>query len=114
MKSDGSFKIFLIASLCVLVVCSTYLAAAMTLERQAQREHRVIYEAYMERAQALLDQQQWIVSDAADSYHAKAYTPGVERIAEQQLIAAEYQLLLLQAIAQQNAVMIELMIVAGP
>ena len=98
------------------------MAAAFAIEthqeRLAQVEHaaerQAAYEEHVDQMQARLARQQRLLDGIADGYHADAYDSGVDRIAEQQLIAAEYQILLLQTIAQQNAVMIELMIAMGP
>ena len=115
MKNNGSFAIsFVVASLIALVACSIYLAVTTQQEHQAQIERQAAYEEHVAQMQAWLTRQQRVITSATDNYHADAYDPGVERIAEQQLIAAEYQLLLLQTIAQQNAQMIELMMIAGP
>ena len=119
MKDKGSLIQWLVcALLAALILGNAGFAVLAQQQRQAQveriEEHQAVYEEHVEQVQALLDQQQWIVAGASDSYRADAYAPGVDRIAEQQLIAAEYQLVLLQTIAQQNAAIIELMLVAGP
>ena len=109
MKGKSNFVHWQIVLFLVsLIICNTYFGTLALQDRRAQAAR---IEEHAERVQALLDRQQWIVAGAADSYRADAYAPGIERIAEQQLIAAEYQMLLLQAIAQQNALMIELMTV---
>jgi len=109
MKGKGDFA-YLLITLMALLVNNVYFATSVLQDRRAQAAR---IEEHAGQVQALLDRQQWIVAGAADSYHTDAYAPGIERIAEQQLIAAEYQILLLQAVAQQNAVIIELMM-AGP
>lgn len=73
-------------------------------------ERQAVYEEHVQQMQAWLARDRRTVTGAFDSYHTDAYESGVERIAEQQLLAAEYQMLLLQVIARQNAEMIELMI----
>lgn len=119
MKKDSSSQMplywaWLFVSVVILVACSTYLATHTLLERLAQMERQAIYEEHTQQMQALLATEYRVIADALDSYRADAYDSGVDRIAEQQLLAAEHQLLLLQVIARQNAQMIELMMIAGP
>ena len=119
MKNKGNFErwffaIFLLALL-ASNTCFTGLAyrdRLAQIERAAERQ--AAYEEHVGQMQAWLTRQQRLLDGVADSYHDAAYDPGIERIAEQQLIAAEYQIVLLQAIAQQNAEMIRLMAVMGP
>ena len=115
MKGRSGFVQWLIFG-CLLALLSMAVAFAIEThqERLAQAEHaaerQAIYEEHAQQMQAWLARQQRLLDGIADNYHADAYDSGVDRIAEQQLIAAEYQILLLQTIAQQNAQMIELMI----
>jgi hypothetical protein len=121
MKSKDNFTyllIYLLITLMALLVSNVYFSAQAQQERQAQaeriEERQVIYEEYVGQMQAALARQQRVVDGVADSYHADAYNSDIDRIAEQQLIAAEYQMLLLQVIAQQNAQMIELLTMMRP
>lgn len=119
MKDKRNFmQWFIIGCLLALLITGNYFAILAHQERltQAERteERQAVYEEHAQQLQAWRARQQRLLEGIADSYHASAYDPGVERIAEQQLIAAEYQIVLLQAIAQQNAEMIELMLVMGP
>ena len=102
----------------LLIANSIYFAALARQDRWAQveriEERQTIYEEQAQQMQSSLARQQRLITSATDNYRADAYDSGVERIAEQQLIAAEYQMLLLQVIAQQNAQTIELMVMAGP
>ena len=119
MKNKGDFeRWFFAVCLLVLLASNTYFTGLAYRDRLAQveraAERQAAYEEHVDQTQAWLTRQQRLLDGVADSYHADAYDSGVERIAEQQLIAAEYQIMLLQTIAQQNAQMIELMLVAGP
>ena len=118
MKGNSSWNRIIYGTLLVLIVSNVYFAALAQQDRRAQieriEEHQAAYVEHAQQLQAWRARQQRLLDGIADSYHADAYDAGVERIAEQQLIAAEYQILLLQTIAQQNAAMIELMLVAGP
>lgn len=88
--------------LLTLVVSNTYLAMLTSQDRQVQLMRA-------KSMQPLLERQRSIITSMMDHYETDAYNnPDIERIAEQQLIAAEYQLLLLQTIAQQNILMLEL------
>jgi len=108
MKKSNFVYWFIIMLLMASVVSNIYFATLALQDRQAQAAR---IEEHTEQVQTLLDRQQRIVAGATDSYRADAYDPGVDRIVEQQLIAAEYQMLLLQVIAQQNTMIIELMMV---
>ena len=108
-------SMYLLITLMALLVINVYFSALAQQDRRAQveriEERQAAYEEHVDQMQAWLTRQQRLLDGVADSYHADAYDAGVERIAEQQLIAAEYQIVLLQTIAQQNAQMIELMMV---
>lgn len=119
MKDKGSLVSWLIyIALLTLVSSNVYYATVAQQERQVQierdAERQAIYEEHTQQLQARLARDQHTITGAFDNYHADAYNAGIDRIAEQQLIAAEYQLLLLQIIARQNAEIIELMLLAGP
>lgn len=119
MKDKGNFVYWLIVALLMsLIASNTYFATLAQQSCQGQVEHaaerQAIYDEHAQQLQAWLVREQRTITGAFDNYHADAYNTNVDRIAEQQLIAAEYQLLLLQTIARQNAEIIELMIVAGP
>ena len=106
-------SMFIIVLVATLLASNAWLVATIQQLRQAEmrrnEERFTIYAEHAGRAQALIERHRRIIADASDSYRADAYAPAIDRIAEQQLIAAEYQLLLLQIIAQQNAQMIELL-----
>lgn len=60
--------------------------------------------------QTIISQQQRLINQTVSDYQSAAYeNPSVERIAEQQLLAAEHTLLALQIIATQNNQVIQLL-----
>ena len=107
MKRDRS--LYVIAALLAVIVVANITTVGVQLALATSKQ--AAYDEHAQQLQARLARQQRLLDGIADSYHADAYDSGVDRIAEQQLIAAEYQILLLQTIAQQNAQMIELMVV---
>lgn len=62
-----------------------------------------------EEVEGRLEAQAHLISELLSNYQQNAYAPDVDRIAEQQLIATEYQLTVLQVIASQNLQIIELL-----
>lgn len=111
---NGSFRTWFFVCLMILMACSVYLATAILQDRQAQVERAEEWQVIHEQMQETLDIEHRVIISARDGYHADAYESDVDRITEQQLLALEYQMVLLQIIARQNAVMIELMLVTGP
>ena len=103
-------------SLSLLAIASSiYLAALVQGKHRVQieriKQRQAVYDEHARQLEAWRARDQRRITSALDDYRADAYDPGIERIAEQQLIAAEYELLLLQTIALQNTVMIELMLI---
>jgi len=88
----------------VLSIITTFQQNAVTKERAASYAERV------NEAQSLVNRQQEIILDLVSNYESVAYdNPGVDRIAEQQLLAAKFQLQALQILAIQNRQIIELL-----
>jgi len=64
----------------------------------------------VEKIKTVIANQQQLIDDILTDYQAAAYdNPSVERIAEQQLLAAEHTLLTLQMMALQNNQIIQLL-----
>ena len=106
---------WLLLTLLGINTCFTWLAYQDHLGQVERIEERqAAYEEHAQQLQAVRASEYRVITSARDGYHTDAYESSVDRIAEQQLIAAEYQLLLLQIIARQNAEIIELMLLAGP
>lgn len=77
---------------------------------QINRQRASTYEERVEKAQQVLDRQRDVIFDLITDYENAAYfDPNVDRITEQQLLAAEFQLTALQSIAIQNTQIIELL-----
>ena len=100
-----------IAILLLLTLAMNGYSIVATYQRsQIQAQRAATYQERVEAAQRLLDQQREFIAEVFDNYHKDAYEdPMIERIAEQQLRASEYQLLVLQTIALQNSQMIALL-----
>lgn len=83
----------------------------LTYERiQLENQRAVTYRQRIEEVLELTEQQREFISGVLDEYKDAAYdNDDIDRIAEQQLIASEYQLLLLQTIAIQNTQILELL-----
>jgi anti-sigma-K factor RskA len=80
---------------------------------QIERRRAETYLERVEEARNLVDRQQDVISDLVSEYEDLAYgNPDVDRIAEQQLLAAEHQMMALQVIALQNSQVIELLAAA--
>jgi len=72
---------------------------------QAAQQRKAIALAAMD----LAAEQRTIILSVMDEYQKAAYSDDVDRIAEQQLIATEHQLVLLQILAIQNGSITELL-----
>ena len=102
---------WIIAGLLALILIAQVFSIANTYQRdQIQRERAATYQQRVEEAQVVLDLQRNIIEDLLSEYESVAYdNPNVDRIVEQQLLAAEFQLTALQAIAIQNTQIIEML-----
>jgi hypothetical protein len=110
-KGLSSLQGWIIAVLLALILVAQLFSIVDTYQRdKLERERAATYEQRVEAAQQVLDRQREVISDLIFDYESVAYdNPNVDRIAEQQLLAAEYQLSALQAIAVQNSQIIELL-----
>ncbi len=73
-------------------------------------QDRAAREEYVEAVDSLMNLQRTMIMDVMDDYREAAYSdPNVERIAEQQLLAEEFQLMTLQVLAIQNGQIMELL-----
>jgi flagellar basal body-associated protein FliL len=105
----------------VLLVMITLLLAAVlatgvysimsTNEQNELAEQRATeYQTRVKAAKEVLDSQRDIIFDIMTDYQGDVYdNPSIDRIAEQQLVAEEYQLIALQILAIQNGQVIELL-----
>lgn len=107
MKKIGNLvRWILVVVLLALLAGNTYFAMLAHKEHQAQR-------VLAEQMQPLFEQQRRTILNTFADYQADAYGPDIDRIAEQQLIAAEYQVMLSQTIAMQNVQILELLCGVG-
>ena len=105
--ANGSYRLVLwiIAVVLVLVLgANVYVAVRLHQERQQREEQAAI-------ALELAQRQMVLVADMMENYRADAYGPRVDRIAEQQLVATEHQLMALQLLAMQGIEIIQLLAV---
>lgn len=99
----------------IAVSVETVEAQAETLERiaasvEAAEVRALAKDKKLRAISGIASRQDDLIADLLESYQADAYdNPSLERITEQQLIAAEYQLTALQLIALQNGEIIQLL-----
>lgn len=91
-----------------LVLLTAMIAADVYFVMQHEMEVKRA-DIRQEQLATLLRQQQALLDNVLVNYRNAAYSTSIDRIAEQQLIATEYQLLLLELIAQQNVLVLELL-----
>lgn len=97
--------LFVLVALNAYTLFMSYQMQQIEAHRAATYEERIA-EAH-ERAQA----QRELIGDLIESYDKDVYdNPGIDRISEQQLIAAEYTIQLLRLISIQNSDMIDLLV----
>jgi len=80
------------------------------LEREREQERWTAQQERSEEIRAMMEIQDTLIYDLMEDYQKTAYGSSVERIAEQQLIAAEAQIIALQTIALQNRQIAELLL----
>ena len=110
MKSES--RIFVVLWVVTCLLLGAILATNLWQIRQTIQENELV--AYQrEQAQTirdLMELQDEVIFDLLESYEDSAYGSNVDRIAEQQLIAAEAQIAGLQTIALQNRQLAELLL----
>lgn len=107
----------LLVQVLLVVIClllAGLLAANLWNIQQAGREQerRAFYQEQAQAIKQMAELQDELIFDLLDEYQASAYGSRVDRIAEQQLIAAESQIVALQTLALQNRQIIELLLLA--
>lgn len=104
MDKRTNLLLSIIVVLLVILLALNAYSVISASQRRALAEMQA--SAHASRARVL----EGIIVDMMDGYNADVYdNPNIDRIAEQQLLAEEYQLTALQAIAIQNGVIIELL-----
>jgi len=97
---DRTWSVVAVILLALILALNIYNVVRTEITRKARAE----------ALEPILTQQMRIADDLITSYQSDAYDNSqVERIAEQQLIATEYQLVALQLVAQQNVQIIGLL-----
>lgn len=96
----------------VCVLLAGLLATNLWSVRQTSREQarRAFYQEQVAAIRLVADLQDEIILNLLEEYEGSAYGSSVDRIAEQQLIAAETQIVALQTLALQNRQIIDLLL----
>jgi type II secretory pathway pseudopilin PulG len=93
-----------------VLATNVYMIITTAQQNKVQEQRAAEYQERVEAARLVLDSQREIIFGLLSEYEDAAYNnPRLDRIAEQQLIAAEYQLTVLQILAIQNSQIIELL-----
>jgi len=110
-KKTYGTVLWIIAVLLATVLATDVFSIVTTYQQNTvARERAETYQTRVEEAQDLVNRQRDIIFYLVSDYEAAAYDdPRIERIAEQQLLAAEFQLLAMQTLAIQNSQIIELL-----
>jgi hypothetical protein len=111
MNKKTDLLLAIIAMLLVIILAFQAYSVITTNQQRALAEQRVAeYAERVTAAHAVVDSQRDVIFGMLDSYETDVYNnPRADRIAEQQLIAEEYQLTALQVIVVQNSQLIELL-----
>ena len=112
-EQNISYKtiLWIIVVLLALVLVSQVFQIVDTFQQNKIASERAeSYQTRVDAAQKLVKDQRDLILDLVQDYEDVAYNnPSIDRIAEQQLLAAEFQLLGLQTLALQNGQIIELL-----
>ena len=109
-KTNYSIVLWILAVILVLILATQVFKIVTTFQQNRIASERAEnYQARVEAAQMLLNDQRDLIVDLVSDYEDSAYAPSVDRIAEQQLIASEFQIIGIQILAIQNSQIIELL-----
>ncbi|HMT19905.1 MAG TPA: hypothetical protein PKE20_01445 [Promineifilum sp.] len=100
----------LLVVICILL--AGLLATNLWTIRQTSREQerRAYHQEQVAAIRRMADLQDELILNLLEEYEGSAYGSSVDRIAEQQLIAAETQIVALQTLALQNRQIIDLLL----
>ncbi|GMQ79160.1 MAG: hypothetical protein BMS9Abin02_1720 [Anaerolineae bacterium] len=116
-KERNYTPLLIVITLLLVALLATLVALLATnlfsLQKANTREEEYVkrvaeYEIRANLTRDIIDMQIQSLGDVVSNYEKAAYGPDVDRIAEQQLLAAEHQLLALQTIGMQNAQLMSL------
>lgn len=102
----------LLGAICLLLVGILLMNGWSINQGIQERERRTYYREQASAIRDLADLQDELIFDLMEEYQSSAYGSSVDRITEQQLIAAETQIVGLQTLALQNRQIIELLLLA--
>lgn len=95
--------------LTISILLNGYMIFSIYQQNRITAQRVAIYNEQVQEATNVINAQQSRLLTIVESYESVAYGDNVDRIAEQQLIATEYTMELLQAIAIQNTQIISLL-----
>lgn len=96
--------------LAFILAINAFQAVGTYRQNRLQADRAATYQQRVKAAEDIVQKQQDFITGLMDQYKKDAYNNSdVDRIAEQQLLAAEYTLETLQVIAVQNTQVIELL-----
>ena len=102
----------LLGAICVLLAGILLMNSWSIYQDIQERERRAYYREQASVIRDLAQLQDDLIIDLLEDYQSSAYGSSVDRITEQQLIAAETQIVGLQTLALQNRQIIELLLLA--
>jgi hypothetical protein len=104
LKNIQVLLIALFVAIVLLLTSNIFFLNRLTMQHTIDEEK-------INEVNNLITSQRWIIEDLVLDYEESAYNnPGIDRIAEQQLIVSEYTLTALQVIALQNTQIMDLLV----
>lgn len=102
-QNNRSLLIAIIVLLAILLISNLFQAISTYQQNKIAAQRATIYAQRVQEAEDLAKNQQELLMGLLSDYNSDAYGAGVDRIAEQQLIASEYTIQMLQIIGIQNS-----------
>ncbi len=102
-QKNRPLLIAIIVLLALLLISNLIQAISTYQQNKITAQRATIYAQRVQEAEDLAKNQQELLESLLSDYNSDAYSAGVDRIAEQQLIASEYTMQVLQIIGIQNS-----------
>lgn len=102
-QKNRPLLIAIIILLALLLISNLIQAFSTYQQNKINAQRATIYAQRVQEAEDLAKNQQELLMGLLSDYNSDAYGAGVDRIAEQQLIASEYTIQILQIIGLQNS-----------